>query len=121
MIRCGMLRRSSKDDIEKGEERRTENVDYAWNMNNEKVYSITKSSTIQDYIQMQNTKWVAHVTRGSNDTLTKRLMFVDEKFTKRGSHHRTVFENVTAAEEGKGKSVETFLRECMARSGTGVS
>ena len=54
MIRGGMSRRSSKEDIEKAKkENKTENIDWAWKMNNEKVYSITKSSTIQDYIQMQ--------------------------------------------------------------------
>jgi hypothetical protein len=116
MVRGGMSRVSSKDEIETAKKEKTaESINWAWKLNNCKIYDITKSTTLQEYIQMQNTKWVAHVVRAPNDTLTKRLMFVDEKFTKRGNHHRTVMENVTAAEEEKGRSLETFLRNCRSR------
>jgi hypothetical protein len=88
MVRGGMSRVTSKDDIETAKkEKTTENINWAWKLNNSKIYDITKSTPLQEYIQMQNTKWVAHIVRATNDTLTKRLMFVDEKFTKQGNHY----------------------------------
>ena len=46
----------------------------------------------------------------------KRLMFVDEKFTKVGYyHHKTVYENVVKAQNDRGLSVETLLKNCMKR------
>ena len=113
---------SSKEAIEKAKkEKTTENINWAWKSNNNKIYEITKSTTIQDYIKEQNTRWIGHVARSSNDTLTKRLMFVDEKFTKRGHHHRTVLDNVVAEEEENGRTIETFLRNCMRRKSSGKS
>ena len=117
MVRGGMSRVSSKEAIEKAKkENTTENINWAWKSNNNKIYEITKSITIQNYIKEQNTRWIGHVARSSNDTLTKRLMFVDEKFTKRGHHHRTVLDNVVAEEEENGRTIETFLRNCMRRN-----
>ena len=121
MVRGGMSRVSSKEEIEKAKKENDQEINWTWKLDNSKVLTITKAKPITEYIKMQNTNWIAHVARASNDTLTKRLMFVDEKFTKRGNHHHTVLENVTAAEEEKGKSLETFLRECMSRRRTGVS
>ena len=120
MVRGGMSRVTSKEDIEAAKkDKTTEHINWAWKLNNIKIYEITKSTSLQQYIKKQNNNWVAHVVRASNDTLTKRLMFVDEKFTKRGYHHRTVLENVTAAEEDMGRSLETFLKNCkMRKSGT---
>ena len=112
-----MSRVTSKDDIETAKKEKTaENINWAWKLNNSKIYDIKKSTPLQEYIQMQNTKWVAHIVRATNDTLMKRLMFVDEKFTKQGNHHRTVLENVIAAEEERGRSLETFLRNCKSRN-----
>ena len=116
MVRGGMSRLSSKEAIEKAKkEGTTENINWAWKNNNKKIYEITKTTPIQDYIMKQNTRWIGHVARASNDTLTKRLMFVDEKFTKRGNPHRTVLDNVVSEEEKKGRSLETFLRICTSR------
>ena len=42
-------------------------------------------------------------------------MFVDEKFTKVGYHHKTVYENVVKSQNDRGLSVETFLKNCMKR------
>ena len=49
-------------------------------------------------------------------TLIKRLMFVDEKFTKRGYHHRTALKNVRAAEEDLGRYLVTFVKNCKSRN-----
>ena len=79
---------SSNEEIEQAKkERTTEKINWAWKLKNIKIYEITKSTTIQSYIKEQNTKWIGHVARTSKDTLTKRLMFVNKKFIKRGHHH----------------------------------
>ena len=101
---------SSNEEIEQAKkERTTENFNWAWKLKNIQIYEITKSTTIQSYIKEHNIRWVGHVARASNVTLTKRLMFVDEKFTKRGHHHRTVLDNVVADEEQNERTLETFL------------
>ncbi len=90
-------------------------INWAWKYTNEKILQITKSLSTKDYIRQQNIKWGVHIARASNDTLTKRLMFVDEKYTKRGKHKKTVLENVIVRIGEEGKSLETFLRECTKR------
>ena len=117
IVRGGMAARiSSKKEIDLAKsENDMDRINCAWKNTNEKILKLTKSVSMTEYIRRQNTKWVAHVARASNDTLTKRLMFVDEKFTKRGNHNKTVLENVIVREEEKGKSIETFLRECTKR------
>ena len=70
------------------------------------------SVSTKEYIKLKNNKWIGHIARASNDTLTKRLMFVDEKYIKKGNHNKTVLENVIVQNEEKGKSLETFLKEC---------
>ena len=42
-------------------------------------------------------------------------MFVDEKFSKVGYHHKTVYENVVKLQQYQGVSEETFLKKCMKR------
>ena len=77
--------------------------------------------TLQSYIEKQNVRWVAHVVRAPNETLTKRLMFEEEKYVKVGHHHKTVYERVIKTEEDRGVSAETFLRNCMRRKTVGQS
>ena len=44
--------------------------------------------------KLKNNKWIAHIARASNDTLTKRLMFFDEKYIIRSNHNKTVLGKV---------------------------
>ena len=116
MVRDGLARMSSKKEIELAKsENDMERINWAWKYTNEKILQITKSVSTKEYIKLKNNKWIAHIARASNDTLTKRLMFVDEKYTKRGNHNKTVLENVIVQVAEKGKSIETFLRECTKR------
>ena len=116
MVRGGMARMSSKKEIDLAKNANDmDRINWAWKNTNEKILKLTKSVSMNEYIRNQNRKWVAHVARASNDTFTKRLMFVEEKFTKRGNHNKTVLDKVIAEEEEKGKSIETFLRECTKR------
>ena len=123
MIRDGMSRKSTKKEIlnarnkaEHGENEDLERVNWEWKYSNNKILTITKAKSLKSFIDNQNLKWVSHVIRGSNETLTKQLMFPDERFKKRGRHHETVLEKVVKLQNiEQGKSAETFLRECLNR------
>ena len=118
-----MNRKSSQKEINeakkralKGDVEDLNNIDWAWKFNNENILNLTKTPTMSGYIEKQNTRWVARVCRASNETLTKQLMFVDEKFTKVGNRPHTVYENVIRIQHEKyGKSGETFLKESCKR------
>ena len=43
---------------------------------------------------MKISKTKVDVVRGSNENITKQLMFQDERNVKRGRHHETVLEKV---------------------------
>ena len=83
LVRGGMNRKSSQKEINeakkralKGDVEDLNNIDWAWKFNNENILNLTKTPTMSDYIEKQNTRWVAHVCRASNETLTEQLMFV---------------------------------------------
>ena len=122
MIRGGFARRSTDKDIQLakdlaklGVEEPLANIDWAYKMNNQQIFNISKSLSMEIYIGQQNIRWVSHVCRNNNDTLTKQLMFPDEKYTRRGFHHRTVYENVIKYHEELGKSEESFLLESIRK------
>ena len=122
MIRGGMDRRSSKNDIKiarvaakAGDHTVMDNIDWSYKLKTNIIYNISKSISMSTFITKQNTRWIAHVCRAGNETLTKRLMFPEEKFTKRGFHHRTVYENVIKQQEELGKSAESFLLESIRK------
>ena len=69
-------------------------INWAWKHSNDVILTICQTQKIEQYIRNQNVKWITHVARESNETPTNRLMFLDEKFTKVGYHHKTVYEQV---------------------------
>ena len=118
MIRGGMSRKSTNEEIKvameeaiSGERQLLENIDWSYKMNNQKIYKITKSLSMEVFIRKQNIRWVGHICRSNNETLTKQLMFPDVHFTKRGRHHETVYEKVIKFQIDNGKMEESFLLE----------
>ena len=113
-----MSRRSTDNEInltkeaaKSGEEQLLENIDWAYRMTNQKIYKIYKSLSMDTFIRKQNIRWVAHVCRSSNETLSKQLMFTDVHFTKRVRPHLTVYESVIQYHINNGVSEESFLLE----------
>ena len=51
-------------------------LDWAFVFSNEKLREITKTTDISSFCKMQHLKYLAHVTRLSNDSLQKQLLFV---------------------------------------------
>ena len=118
MVRGGMVRLSSKKEIEEakaaatiGDDSAMESINWAWKHTNDKILSICQIQKTEDYIKKQNVKWITNVVRAPNETLTKRL-FVDEKFSKVGYHHKSIYENVVKSQNELGTSAESFLQKC---------
>ena len=118
MIRGGMFRKSTdkeikaaKEEAKSGERHLLDNIDWAYKMNNQKIYKITKSVSMEIFIREQNIRWVGHICRSSNETLSKQLMFPDVHFTQRGRHQQTVYEKVIKFHTDNGISEQSFLLE----------
>ena len=61
-------------------------IDYGRIYSNARIYEITGSCALSDYIGNQQAKFVAPTVRGDNFRETKQLMFPDkEQFTKSGN------------------------------------
>ena len=119
MIRGGMSRRTPQKVInaarkasKNGDPSLLEGIDWSYRLRNNQIYHISKSMAMQDFIERQNIRWIGHICRAENNTLAKQLMFPDVRFTKRGYHHPTVYDNVIKGQISSGKSAESFLREC---------
>ena len=101
-----------KDEVE---DEKVMNINWAWKHSNIDILNICHAKTLQEFIMKQNSRWVAQVIWALNECLTKRLMSVDEKFTKIKYHHKTVYENVVKLQEACGLYVESLLRNFMKR------
>ena len=126
MVRGGMARMSSRKEIVVSEAaatirdgNRMDSINWAWKHSNDVILTICQTQKIEQNIRNQNVKWITHVARVANETLTKRLVFVDEKFTKVGYHHKTVYEQVVKTQYELGISAESFLKNCRRRKTVG--
>ena len=69
---------------------------FAYLYNSAKIYKLTKSETVLNFVDLQRAKWVSHVVRTDNDRLIKQ----------------TMFENTQNSREGRTTSVlDQFLKE----------
>ena len=102
-----------------GDDSGMDSINWAWKHSNDVILTICQTQEIEQYIRNQNMKWITHVARAPNETLTKRLMFVDEKFTKVEYHHKTVYEQVGKTQYELGISAESFLKNCKRRKTVG--
>ena len=98
------------------EEGNEDGINWKWKHTNAKIFNLTKTLSMEEFIERQNYRWISHVVRAPNDALTKQLIFTEEHFTLIGRRSKTVYENVlTTQREKLGNSEETFLRESMKR------
>ena len=92
-------------------------INWHWKHTNDKIYHLTKTPPMEDFIERQNCRWISHIVRASNEAPTKQLMFTEERFTLIGRRTKTVYERVLQFQQDKhGKSEETFLRESFRKS-----
>ena len=104
----GLLRRMLKDGFmrkdgtflkkklkKKQEEDQTdEEVEYRFKFTNEDILRICRAEPVMAFVKKQQKKYVAHLARQSNDSITKRLLFNDDKYSKRGNLQRTLEQQV---------------------------
>ena len=92
-------------------------INWHWKHTNDKIYHLTKTLPMEDFIERQNCRWISHIVHASNEAPTKQLMFTEERFTVIGRRTKTVYERVLHFQQDKhGKYVETFLRKSFRKS-----
>lgn len=77
--------------IRRGFERRNRDEnDFSFIITNDDVLRICKTEDVITYTEKQQTKYLAHIARRSNDNTAKRLLFNDNKNRKRGRPIKTL-------------------------------
>ena len=61
---------------------------------NADVLRICKTQKLSDFVVQQQSKYLAHLCRQPHQTLTKQLLFNDDKYSKRGNRCETLEEQV---------------------------
>ena len=49
-----------------------------------RIYELTRSETVLNFIDFQRAKWISHVVRTDNDRLIKQTMFESTQRTREG-------------------------------------
>ena len=96
---------SSEDDLEDSLDDDT--IDWRYRINNQELYRLTKTETIEDFHRKQQNNWVSHVIRRRNDNICKILTFDTTRRTKRGRKTPSILER---AIEYSGTSRTEFIR-----------
>jgi len=91
----------------------TDDVDWSYVINNEKLYSVTGTSNVQDFIEVQQVKWISHVIRRENDNVSKILTFHTTKRTKPGRKSLSVLER---AVKYSGTTYSQFLSDSFKKN-----
>ena len=68
----------------KGGYRRKKDSEFHFVLTNSDIHNICQTTNIEQFISQQQTQYLAHLARQSNATITKKLLFNDDKYTKRG-------------------------------------
>ena len=70
----------------------SEDYDWAYIVNNEDLYRITKTKSIEHFYEQQQIKWIAHIIRRENSNICKIMTFHKTKRTKRGRKQLSILE-----------------------------
>ena len=81
----------------------SEDYDWAYVVNNEDLYQITKTKSIRHFYEQQQIKWIAHIIRRENNNICKIMTFHKTKRTKRGRKQLSILERCIQ-NSGLGKS-----------------
>ena len=71
-----------------------QNEDYHYKITNSKLHEICKTEDVSDFVARQQVNYCAHLVRQPNTFLTKRLLFNDNKYCKRGRRTETLKDKV---------------------------
>ena len=94
-----MLRKMIRDGFREKNTREQNNDpdqehNFSYILTNENVLNICKTENVNKYVSTQQAKYLAHLARQPNNTLTKRLLFNDNKNIKRGRPFVTLEQQV---------------------------
>ena len=81
---------SSDDDLEDTLD--DDSIDWRYKINNQELYRITKTGTIEEFYRNQQNNWMSHIIRRSNNNICKILTFDTVTRTKRGWKIPTILE-----------------------------
>ena len=95
----------------KGGYRRKNEIEFQYTLSNDDLRKICRTEKIESYVARQQKKYLAHIARKSNLSMVKRLLFNDNKYTKRG--RQTTPEEVVLEKEQC--SAEEFYRRALDR------
>ena len=86
---CGFLRRLVKGGFsrinapknKKDKSIPEDEINWSFKLSNEDIRTITKTTEIKNFCDMQHLKYIAHVTRRENNSLQKRFLFCETSKT----------------------------------------
>ena len=84
------LRRLFKGDFEQ------QDKGWSFKYTNADILRITKTIDLLTFIKSQQLKYVINILKRSDQSITKKLLFNDDKTTKRGRPHMTLMTSVLA-------------------------
>ena len=87
LVKGGFRRRDAPRDRALRQQRieNNETLDWAYQITNEQLRKLTNTTSIKSFCQIQNLKYVAHVTRLPNNALQKQFLFAKQTI---GTHCR---------------------------------
>ena len=104
-----MLRKMVKGGYRRKGKKGSDN--YHFVLNNVDILAICKTEKVEEYVKWQQTKYLAHLARQPNTSITKRLLFNDDKARKPG-RQITLVDIVMEAEQC---TEDQFYRKALNR------
>ena len=84
-------------------------IDWRYKISNEQLHLLTKNISLEEYYQLQQQKWIAHVSRRENNDIIKILTFHTTKTSKIGRPIPSILERVI---ELSRLDKSQFLKDC---------
>ena len=100
MIRNGYRRKNTSDKC------------YKLFYTNNDIHNICKTCNVSTFIKTQQRNYAAHLVRSSNELMTKKLFFQQDKCTKLGRNTNTLLKQVL---DNTGMDIQAFVNKAKAR------
>ena len=90
--------------------------EFRYIMSNDEILETCKTTDIQSFVSLQQASYLGHLARQTNKSQTKRLLFNDDKRTKRGRPFETLEDKVL---KKTNQSKDQFYREALKKKKKG--
>ena len=87
--------------------------DFRYVMTNNKALEICNAEDVINFVSRQQTSYLAHIVRQPNTTLSKRLVFNDNKYTKQGRKNETLEDKVLKYNQ---QTADQFFKAALKRN-----